>query len=238
LETAGRQTHPQMPSARSLLEEFLSHRTPGERYASFDYCYNYFHSFPEPSCIANAANLERSCMTLGFYLASWGMLRPRGQLLQRSARRLVEVIHVIASRESAPLWEIDAHSYSNQTAVRYLCQGYDSIAASLALGASKKLVVATKIMLGVFACVPAFDSRFSESMKWWCWHRHKFESFDPDAIAVLARFYSRHRRLIDCESRSIHTFAFNTGRDTVRTYTRAKIMDMIGFQARGREIRP
>jgi hypothetical protein len=177
-------------------------------------------------------------MTLGFYLASWGMLRGRGQLLQRSARRFIDVIHVVASHESYPLWKIDAQSYCNQTAVRRLCDGYDRIAAALSLGASKKLVVATKIMLGVFGCVPAFDSRFSESMKWWCWQRHKFESFDPDAIAVLERFYSRHRHLIDFESRSIHTFDFNTGRDTARSYTRAKIIDMIGFQARGREIRP
>ncbi len=53
-------------------------RKPNERYASFDYCFNYFQSFRELgniSALAGPANVQLSCLQLGFYLASWGMLR-------------------------------------------------------------------------------------------------------------------------------------------------------------------
>lgn len=53
-------------------------RRPDARYASFDYCFNYFQSFREArniAALASSANLQLSCLHLGFYLASWGMLR-------------------------------------------------------------------------------------------------------------------------------------------------------------------
>lgn len=42
------------------------------RYASFDYCFNYFQSFRgRASELISEENLEHSCLQLGFYLASW-----------------------------------------------------------------------------------------------------------------------------------------------------------------------
>jgi len=47
-------------------------RTPDARYASFDYCFNYFQSFREAGsvpAIAEPANIQLSCLHLGgFYL--------------------------------------------------------------------------------------------------------------------------------------------------------------------------
>ena len=55
-----------------------SGRDPTGRYASFDYCFNYFQSFRTyPAELTSPGNLELSCLQLGFYLASWGMLRGR-----------------------------------------------------------------------------------------------------------------------------------------------------------------
>ena len=70
-------------------------RQPSERYASFDYCFNYFQSFQERRIVrklASARYMELSCLQLGFYLASWGMLRGSSFLLEKSApfyRRLI-----------------------------------------------------------------------------------------------------------------------------------------------------
>ena len=64
-------------------------RKPDARYASFDYCFNYFQAFREAGnvgAIAEPENRELSCLHLGFYLASWGMLRGSAELLQKSAR--------------------------------------------------------------------------------------------------------------------------------------------------------
>jgi hypothetical protein len=68
---------------------------PDARYTSFDYCFNYFQSFRESGTLASLAtpeNVQISCLHLGFYLASWGMLRGSAELLQKSARHYVPVI--------------------------------------------------------------------------------------------------------------------------------------------------
>ena len=71
------------------LEMFLKYREPGGRYASFDYCFNHFQDARDTGDTAGLAkgdNLLQSCLHLGFYLASWGMMRGSSQLLQRSIR--------------------------------------------------------------------------------------------------------------------------------------------------------
>lgn len=83
-------------------------RKPNERYASFGYCFNYFQSFRELgniSALADPANVQLSCVQLGFYLASWGMLRGSAELLQKSARQLVPIIEVVAGTD-ASLWDL------------------------------------------------------------------------------------------------------------------------------------
>ena len=48
-------------------------RKPDERYASYDFCYNYFYSFYKRnklSELANEKNIQMSCLQLAFYLAS------------------------------------------------------------------------------------------------------------------------------------------------------------------------
>jgi len=64
-------------------------RKPNERYASFDFCYNYFYSFYKEnrlSELANGQNLQTSCLQIGFYLASWGMMRGSSFLLEKSVK--------------------------------------------------------------------------------------------------------------------------------------------------------
>lgn len=92
-------------------------RSPDARYASFDYCFNYFQTFRESgnvSALADAENLHVSCLQLGFYLASWEMLRRSAALLQKSIRCFIPVIEIIAATEMS-LWEIDADQYTEST---------------------------------------------------------------------------------------------------------------------------
>jgi len=65
------------------------------RFASFDYCYNYFHNFyinKNIKDIAKKENIETSNLQLGFYLASWGMYRGSTHVLQKSVKYLENVI--------------------------------------------------------------------------------------------------------------------------------------------------
>ena len=84
-------------------------RGADERYASFDYCYNYFQSFREQGCIdrlASHEHLQQSCLQVGFYLASWGMFRGSTFLLQKSQRFLVPLVRCIAATPPS-LWSVD-----------------------------------------------------------------------------------------------------------------------------------
>ena len=200
------------------LKAFLDRRAPGARYASFDYCFNYFHEARESGRteqLAEDDHLLTSCLQVGFYLASWGMLRPSGDLLQRSVREFVPVVELIAA-EPATTWELDVPAYATATG-EVLALGR-RVRKAFSTNASDTLV--TKTMLGVFGCVPAFDRYFRIGLG--C------HSLCEDALIRIGRFYERNRDKIDAYR--VFTLDFITGDDTERQYTKAKIIDMIFFE--------
>ena len=79
--------------------------------------------------------------------------------------------------------------------------------------------LATKVMLGVFGNVPAFDTYFRAGFR--------AATFGPKAFGRLGRFYAEHTDTI--ERHRIPTLDFHTGEQTLRQYSRAKIIDMIFF---------
>jgi hypothetical protein len=99
------------------LKAYLAKRTRSERYTSFDYCFNHFQWHRERAALSELAggtNLQLSCLHLGFYLASWGMLRASSVLLGRSVRPYVPLIEVIASSGPA-IWSVDADGYNDES---------------------------------------------------------------------------------------------------------------------------
>ena len=78
-------------------------RHPLARYASFDYCFNYFqekHKNGEiKTIVKDSKNIQLSCLQLGFYLASWGMYRGSTFLLQKSVKIFEPLIKYITSDE-------------------------------------------------------------------------------------------------------------------------------------------
>src|ERR1039458_4393658 len=99
---------------RGAFQKFNSHRSPGHRYASYDYCFNYFHSFHNKEEIAFPQNLEKSCLVLGYYLASWGMHRGKSFISQNSIRNYISIIKWIANDCSKDVWKIDINLYNEK----------------------------------------------------------------------------------------------------------------------------
>lgn len=103
--------------ADANLRTYLADRRSTDRYASFDYCYNYFQSRRDERRYAEllrGPELELACLQLGFYLASWGMYRGSTVLLRRSVAYLAPVIDVIA--EAPPeAWAIDVDGYTSDS---------------------------------------------------------------------------------------------------------------------------
>ncbi len=135
------------------LGAFLARRAPEARYASFDYCFNYFQAARGSGETARLAGKDRllvSCLQLGFFLASWGMMRRGSGLMQRSVRDLVPVVELIAAEPSST-WDLDVDSYADQ-ADEVLAVGR-RVRKAFTVPASDILV--TKTMLGVFGSPPS-----------------------------------------------------------------------------------
>ncbi len=208
------------------VDRFLGARRPGERYSSFDYRFNYFQRFREAGTISTLAteqNLEMSCLHLGFYLASWGMLRGSTRLLWKSARFLAPLVKWIASTDESQ-WAIDADRYTPAN-VEILLDTKRRIVRVLGSNENPSDTLVTKIMLGVFGSVPAFD----ENVRMGC-RRHgvRAATLCRQSLRQLGTFYEVHAQEID--NSRVRTLEFASGRPTSRLYTRAKVIDMFFFE--------
>lgn len=193
---------------------------PFERYVSFDYCFNYFQSFRDRGVIEELVDdnsLQTSCLQLGFYLASWGMLRGSSFLLNKSVKFYEPVIKVIA--ECKPeFWQVDVDSYTSAT-IDLLLEGKQKISQALGIENNPTDTLLSKIMLGVFGSVPAFDTNFTRGFGG--------GGFNKKTLQRVANFYTDHKTIIDANQRT--TIDFVKGEHTKRPYTKAKVIDMIFF---------
>jgi hypothetical protein len=77
----------------------------------------------------------------------------------------------------------------------------------------------TKIMLGVYGCVPSWDTNFKRGFG--------VSTFGARALARVGDFYAQHAAEVD--RWRVATLDFEVGRPTSRRYTRAKVIDMAFF---------
>ena len=200
------------------VREYLGLREPEARHTSYAYCFNYFRDFVVADRLTDLVdpdNLEKSCLELGFYLASWGMMRGSSPLLGRSLRSLVPTLKVLAA-SPADMWALDVQDYSPSNIERILALGRD-IRATLHAGASDILL--SKIMLGTMGCVPAFDTNFKSGLPG--------AGFGPKGLRRVSEFYAKNRAAI--EAHRVPTLDFSSGQPTSYRYTQAKVVDMIFF---------
>lgn len=201
------------------VRSFLLDRGPNGREASFDYCFNHFQSaFVEERlpALVEQPHLELSCLQLGFYLASWGMFRGRSKLLRHSSRFYEPLVRHIARADSR-LWTLDLPDY-DESGRRLILEEAQAVRSALFPSASDILV--TKVMLGVYGCVPAFDTYFVSSFG---------GGLCEGSLVRLRDFYLQHAITIDRLRPS--TIGFLSGDATLFKYTAAKIVDMHFFTA-------
>ena len=199
-------------------------RKPNERYASFDFCYNYFYSFYKQnklSGLANKENLQMSCLQIGFYLASWGMMRGSSFLLEKSMRNFSNLIITI-SKMNPKLWKIDVADY-NEENISLILDCKQQIINALGKENRPSDTLVTKIMLGVFANIPAFDQYFKKFLK----NNGYCQTPNKKSLKQLNEFYLKNKN--DFDFFKIHTFDFLTSKETENIYTKAKLIDMCGF---------
>ena len=229
-------------SISGAVEEFLGGGEARGRYASFDYCYNYFREFAQPfqgssrglSDLQGGEHLQTSCLHLAAYLSSYGMYRASSPLLQASMAALVPVVECLAVSDAA-LWQLDVDDYNEET-IGLILESVQEIRketsralqglrlkeeeAKTPYRASDTLV--TKIMMGTMGCVPAFDRYFKRALG--------VTGLKKKSLEKVSDFYVQHRDQIDQihQSRRTRQFASDEGGPefTNNPLTRARIIDM------------
>lgn len=204
----------------SVARQYYSNCEPDSRYTSFDYCYNHFFGRA-----VGTTDIESSCMQLGFFLSSWGMYRGSSFILQKSAQYLQSTIEVIMEFSQEYDW-IDA-PYSDEE-ITMLIEVYNRIKRVLVPN-NIHLTLVTKVMLGVFANVPAFDNNFIKTFSYFD-YGCKFKSFNACSLRAINDIYQDNEESIDKLVSEFFTIDFESGQKTKFNYTRAKIIDMYGWQ--------
>lgn len=206
----------------SVVLDFKSSRDGMSRYASYDYCFNHFNSVENNKL---TDDMEKSCLALGFYLASWGMFRGSSFLLGKSVKTFVPVIEYIAELDES-VWQIDAgnlnHNYDQVIEI------YNKIKEALISGNNAHLTLITKIMLGIFGCVPAYDRFFIKSFNEIFVGRCGFSCFNKTSLSCIYDFYTANQEVIDVCSKQTSTLGFYDSTSNF-LYKKSKIIDMYGF---------
>ena len=214
-----------------VLDLFHSQSKPEHRYASFDYCFNYFQ---DATADEMESDKQKACLQLGFYLASWGMLRGSSFMLQKSIKHYIPLIDYIITlkRENHIIWNIDTDTYTKQN-IKALIVIYNEVKRLIIgdEGAKTHLTLVTKILLGVFGCIPAYDQYFTDSFRAIFKDKYRcgFRSLSNDSLSCISEFYVDNKESIDKLHEEINTISFDTGELTSNKYTKAKIIDMYGF---------
>jgi hypothetical protein len=213
---------------KEYLDYYLSETNPTDRYTSFDYCYNYFKT-NSSEYILN--NMEKSCLVLGFYLASWGMLR-NSFLLQKSIKFYEPIIKYIAELDRS-YWSIDVDNYTDDN-INKILKVYEDLKSKIIPKNKKgKLAKAetllTKILLGVFGFIPAFDSNFLKASESMSKENEGFTAVNIKNLKKISEFYVSNKTVLDEFASTTKTYDFATGEKTKISYTKAKIIDMYGF---------
>lgn len=214
----------------AAINVFLDNRSLNERYASYDFCYLYFQSNRGN---LGGANMETSCMHLWSYLASWGMLRGSSALLKCSPSVLKDLITYFDEIRGSIVWTVDVDAYASESNEEIL-KVYDGITKILKNSIANTLrkeikdvkvsvTLITKIMLGVFGCVPAIDQYF-----YFSFHKryNGFGKLETKELDRLKQYYDEYKYELDSFKIPVLDFS---GNNTNLFYKKAKLIDMYGF---------
>lgn len=204
------------------VKNFCEMNDPLHRYSSYDYCYNYFYK----NQTSILKDIEKSCAIIGFYIASWGMMRGSSFLLQKSYKYYKPLIQYIAQLENQ-YWDIDVNNYNLES--QKILQIYKEIKDIVIEDNHREIVLVTKIMMGVLGITPAYDNFFCNTFKKIEPEKSRFSAFNESSLEVIYNFYCKNKDEIDILSNKIKTIDFITKKQK-HCYKKAKIIDMYGFE--------
>ncbi|WP_153505468.1 hypothetical protein [Cumulibacter manganitolerans] len=188
---------------------------------SWDYCYRWFNFD------GRAPHDERrDCLELGYYLANWGMFRGSGVLMRTNLAALRNTISVIDSHH-ADMRDVDIVGSDDEWAA--LDATYEALESALPGNPSPTLI--TKVMLGVWGCVPAMDTYVLAGIKDLRSRARKtgLETFNRRFYDYLSLLRHTHADEIE-EHRNADLHSFGEPSTSATRLPAGKILDMYLFQ--------
>lgn len=204
------------------------------RYNSFDYCHNYFAD--NRGTAAEPDKMQMSCMVLWSFLASWGMLRGSSQLLWKNPLVLKDVITAIDKHSQ--LFDVDIEDYDDDKILNAILEAANEFTNLLTFEETNEetkktkevkptVTLITKILLGVYACTPAFDINVSKGIK----KNLPVKKLNARILKEFKKKWDDELKIVIGQEK-IFTLDFNANppKETSRTYKKIKLMDMFYFQ--------
>ena len=158
-----------MNSIEKAVNQFVAQleKDPHNGYKSWEHCFSTFQH-------ASEQDIDFLCLHLGFYLASWGMLRGSSFLLKEKSIKFFEkLIDLIVKYKE--LWEVDVDKYSEKN-IQTICEFYEEVKKVWTNDENISQTLITKILMGVYGCVPSFDQFFVKGMRDCYYKMGKFEN--------------------------------------------------------------
>lgn len=194
---------------------------------SWDLAFSHFEEHSRPTDV-----MELSCLHLGYYLASWGMLRGSSFLFRETnALHYAPVVEVIEKHsEHLRGWDvpdyIDAQRYDAYEAA------WRDLRAVLLPEGGRSLTLISKVMMGVWGCIPSFDTYFvstfrslSESSN----ERSAWSQAGRESLRTLHEIYQKHTQEIESVRHKYPVWSMALAGPTERPMPRAKVLDIFGF---------
>lgn len=165
------------------------------RYRSWEHCYSFFTRHQSAT---NVEIIDLMCLHLSNYLASWGMFRGAAFLLQKDYKVHLDVVHLMLNERflilrSTNIREIAHSEYINR--IFELNQKISEIYRRKTTdfenenGRNSSDTLISKILLGVFGCVPAYDRYFKSGLRSM---GIASAQFSKRSVAGLLQFYEHY----------------------------------------------
>ncbi|MFD3156673.1 hypothetical protein ACFIJ5_07395 [Haloimpatiens sp. FM7330] len=194
------------------------------RYKSWEHCFKYFNENKNKGGDENI--VEVLCLHLAFYLASWGMYRGSSFLLQKDYKVHHEAVLEILKEKYKPLWNIKCSDLIDRENLELIFEAKKEL-KDIYINNRKNIddhkevsdILITKILMGTFGCVPAYDRFFVKGIKT---YKVAGSIFNEKSIDNLAKFYiANYEQFEKCRQ--------EISRNGVE-YSQMKLLDMCFWQ--------
>jgi hypothetical protein len=126
------------------------------------------------------------------------------------------------------IWEIDVNNYFEKNNIQEMLKVYSEMRKIFVEGNHAHLTLITKILLGVFGFVPAFDRYFCDGFKSIYGNQCGFSVLNEKSLKIIGEVYQDNKIIVDKFSEKLFTKDYRSG-ENIHNYPIGRIIDMYGF---------